>query len=216
MGIQIETEEEDILQEDYDLYRTVLGKAKDLRDFTQTQISNWVSNHWTSHDEIQVRKVGKLFYFICLDNRDRANLICLGSANFQGALILFTKCSPHISLRAHNFSRVPLWIKVEGLPLLYNKTNIARRALNRIGDVLHFDNASSSTGFKDIIRAKVLIPINNPLVPGFYLNRQEGPREWVDFRYEGVFVFCSKCGRIGHRRPRCRLQWPLPRGTSKW
>ena len=61
MGIQIETEEDDILQEDYDLYRTVLGKVKDLRDFTQTQISNWVTNHWTSHDEIQVRKVGKLF-----------------------------------------------------------------------------------------------------------------------------------------------------------
>lgn len=60
--------------------------------------------------------------------------------------------------------------------MLYNKANIARRALDRIGDVLHFDNASTNPGFKDFLREKVMIPINNPLVPGFYLNRQEGPR----------------------------------------
>lgn len=98
-----------------------------------------------------------------------------------------------------------MWIKVEGLPLLYNKMSVARRALDILGKVLFFDEESTSDGFKDFLRAKVEIPINNPLVPGVYFNRQEGPRAWVDFRYEGVFVYCSKCGRIGHKRPRCRI-----------
>ena len=38
-----------------------------------------------------------------------------------------------------------------------------------------------------------------------YFNRQEGPRIWLDFRYEGIFVYCTKCGRVGHKRPRCKL-----------
>ncbi|KMT13661.1 hypothetical protein BVRB_4g080450 [Beta vulgaris subsp. vulgaris] len=83
--------------------------------------------------------------------------------------------------------------------------SVARRALEKISHVLYFDNESSTEGFKDYLRAKVMISINNPLVPGIYFNRQEGPREWIDFRYEGVFTFCSKCGRIGHKRPKCRL-----------
>lgn len=118
---------------------------------------------------------------------------------------MFTKCSPYFSFRAHSFLKIPILVKVEGLPLLYNKTQVARRALDRIGTVMHFDNDPTSEGFKDFIRAKVVIPINNPLVPGFYLSFQEGPREWVDFRYEVIFVFCNKCDRIGHRHSRCKL-----------
>ena len=162
MGIQIESEEQDTTQEDYILYNSVLGKVKDLRDFTENQIAQWVGTYWTTHDEIQVRKVGKLFYFLCSDDRDRVNLIELGTANFQGALFLFTKCMPHASLRSHTFQRAPIWIRVEGLPLIYNKLHIARRALEKIGKILYFDNDSTKEGFKDFLRAKVVIPINNP------------------------------------------------------
>lgn len=205
MGIQIESIEQDISQEDYILYNKVIGKVKDLRDFTETQIAHWVTTNWITYDDIQVRKVGKVFFFLCSDARDRASFSDLGSANFQGALIIFSKCIPHTSCRSHTFQRIPLWVKVEGLPLLYNKLSIARRALERIGHVLYFDNDSTSEGFKDYLRAKVIIPINNPLVPGFFFNKQEGPLEWVDFKYEGVFIFCTKCERIGHKRLRCRL-----------
>ncbi|KMS95355.1 hypothetical protein BVRB_009020 [Beta vulgaris subsp. vulgaris] len=205
VGIQIESEDQDTNQDDYILYNTILGKVKDIREFTEQQISNWVTSSWITHDSIQVKKVGKIFFFLCTDDRDRAGLIEIGSANFQGALILFTKCQPQNSFSSHSFQRTPIWIKVEGLPLLYNKLSVARRALEKLGTILYFDSNSLKEGFKDYLRAKVLIPINNPLVPGVYFNRQEGPRVWVDFRYEGVFTFCSKCGRIGHRRPRCRI-----------
>lgn len=70
VGIQIETQEQDTSQEDYILYNTVLGKVKDLRDFTEAQVGNWVTNHWTTHDIIQISKVGKIFFFQCSDVRD--------------------------------------------------------------------------------------------------------------------------------------------------
>lgn len=27
--------------------------------------------------------------------------------------------------------------------------------------------------------------------------------KWIDFRYEGIFVFCKKCGMIGHKTSGC-------------
>lgn len=116
---------------------------------------------------------------------------------------------PHASLRSHSFQRAPIWVRVEGLPLIYNKLHVARRALEKIEKILYFDNESTKEGFKDFLRAKVVIPINNPLVPGMYFNRQEGPRVWLDFRYEGIFVYCTKCGRIGHKRPRCKMSFAI-------
>lgn len=140
-----------------------------------------------------------------MDNRERENLAALGSASYDGALVIFSLCSAKASYHSLTFLNAPIWVRVEGLPVMYNKPHIARRALSKIGRVMYFDNKSTSPGFKDLLRAKVVISINNPLVPGFYFDSQNGEPDWKDFRYEGVFVFCYKCGRIGHRRNRCRM-----------
>lgn len=207
MGIKILKEDEDIGPEDHDLLQVVIGKVKDIRDFQEDEIKEWVNQLLITNESIRVKKVSKLFFFICSDMRNIYNLASVGSANYQGALFLFAKCQPRASFRSINFQRAPIWIRVEGQPLIYNKAHIARKALERIGRVLYFDNPSSTIGIKDYLRAKVTILINNPLVPGFYFISEKVEPYWIDFKYEGVFVYCNKCGRIGHKRPRCRLSF---------
>ena len=205
IGQRFSAEDGDLAPEDSLLLNAVVGKVKDVRDFQERTIQDWVYLKWTTHDEISIKKVGKLFFFFCVDNRDRENLAALGSACYDGALVIFSLCNAKASYHSLTFLTAPIWVRVEDLPLMYNKPHIARRALSKIGRVLYFDNKSTSPGFKDLLRAKVVIPINNPLVPGFYFDSQNGEPDWVDFRYEGVFVFCAKCGRVGHRRNRCRM-----------
>lgn len=43
MGIQIQPKENDVTHEDYILYNTVFEKIKDLLDFSEHQINEWVS-----------------------------------------------------------------------------------------------------------------------------------------------------------------------------
>lgn len=149
MGHKISAQDGDQVLEDGLLPNAVIGKAKELRGFQESSIREWVLYHWITHDEIQVKKVGKLFFFFYLDNRDKENLTALGYASFQGALFLFMVCKPKESYHAHIFLHAPIWVKVEGLPLLYNETHIARRALQRIGRVLYFDNSSTSQRFEN-------------------------------------------------------------------
>ena len=205
MGPKFSAQDGDVVPEDSLLLNAVVGKVKDIRDFQENTIREWVQFKWTTHDEISVKKVGKLFFFFCLDVRDKENLTALGSACFDGALVVFTNCVASASFEHYKFLHAPIWVKVEGLPLMYNKTHVARRVLQKIGRVLYFDNKSTSPGFKDYLRAKVVIPVNNPLIPGFFFDNQNGEPDWVHFRYEGVFVFYTKCGRIGHRQTRCRM-----------
>lgn len=54
--------------------------------------------------------------------------------------------------------------------------------------MLYFDNPSTFTGFKDFLRAKVVISANNPLILGFYLDYHSKEPDWIHFRYEGFFL----------------------------
>ena len=78
---------------------------------------------------------------------------------------------------------------------------------SRVGKVLYFDEASGQPGLKKHFRALVWIKTKSPLIPGMYLEMQEGRTIWIDLRYEGVYVFCKRCGRIGHKSSSCSLPW---------
>lgn len=65
MGIRILKEEEDSGPEDCELLQAVVGRVKDIRDFHEEEIREWVNQLWITNNEIKVRKVGKLFFFIC-------------------------------------------------------------------------------------------------------------------------------------------------------
>lgn len=57
------------------------------------------------------------------------------------------------------------------------------------------------------MRAKVWLKLNRPLVSGCFLECKNREAVWIDFRYEGVFNFCKRCGRIGHDMIECMASW---------
>uniref|UniRef100_A0A803MRQ8 CCHC-type domain-containing protein n=1 Tax=Chenopodium quinoa TaxID=63459 RepID=A0A803MRQ8_CHEQI len=132
-------------------------------------------------------------------------LLRYGHTNYKGAIFIFKRCLVGHALRSMNFDGAYLWIQVEGLPVHYNSVSIASRALSKIGRVLCFDNESLDPPIRGAHRAKVWISLNRPLIPGFYFEYEKGSFEWVDFRYEGVFVLCRVCGKIGHKEKYCKL-----------
>lgn len=81
----------------------------------------------------------------------------------------------------------PMWIRVEGIPLTSNHPHGARRALEKLGRVITFDNASLQEGPKEFLRVKVQVQLDKHFVPGYFYEYQIGHFQWVDFRYEGIF-----------------------------
>lgn len=145
----------------------------------------------------QSRRLVNSFFF-CLNTRDRDNLTTLGSTTYDGALLLYTKrnakfpsnLTPFYTLLSGKMLKVSL--------SCINKPQQHVQPYKQFGEF-------SNPGFKDYIRSKVVIPVNNPLVPGFYFDAQNGEPYWVDFRYEGIFVYYSKCGSSEHRKPKCKM-----------
>ncbi|MCH80769.1 F-box/FBD/LRR-repeat protein [Trifolium medium] len=54
-----------------------------------------------------------------------------------------------------------------------------------------------------IVKIKVAYNVQKPIIPGLYIGHQSDGTTWVDFRYEGLPMFCFNCGLVGHIEANC-------------
>lgn len=55
------------------------------------------------------------------------------------------------------------------------------------------------------VRARILVPLYNPLLSGWWFRRAKMDPVWIEFRYENLPFFCFYCGRISHDESQCSL-----------
>lgn len=157
---------------------------------------------------IKVTKQANLYFFHCREIQHKSDILGLyDTMNFKGALLILKPWKPLDSFKSFNFSESAMWLKLEGIPFMIHSKSLTNGILARIGRVLQFDESSEGPGLKKYFRALVWIKTKSPLVPGMYIEVQEGRTLWIDIRYEGVFVFCKRCGRIGHKSSSCSQSW---------
>jgi hypothetical protein len=100
----------------------------------------------------------------------------------------------------------PFWIQVHGLPLA-NMTLKNAIAIGRgLGLLIKVDDIDGGKKtFRSYLRILVEINVFDPLKLGFSLRRDQGEPSWISFKYERLDFYCTSCGRIGHKKPTCRV-----------
>ena len=73
-----------------------------------------------------------------------------------------------------------------------------------LGSLMQVEDCSGvQKTFRSHLRILVKIDVLEPLKPGFYLSCQEGEPHWISFKYERLDIYCTTCGRIGHKEQHC-------------
>lgn len=183
----------------------VMGYFKDYRNFIVEQIQNWVNTRWFTNEDIKVGKSGKTFFFYRTHEEDRHNLLARKNTCYQGALLVLKCWFPSVAIRSFDFFSCPIPVRVEGIPLTCNRAHVAERALMKLGRIICCDEASLSEGPKEFICAEVYMEVDKIIILGYFYEYVRDHFKWIDFRYEGVFIFGEKCGKIGHKISRCKL-----------
>jgi hypothetical protein len=98
----------------------------------------------------------------------------------------------------------PFWIQIHGFPLANLTLQNAVAIGKGLGTLMQVEDCSGAQKpFKSFLRILVKIDVLEPLKPGFYLSREEGEPLWISFKYERLDIYCSSCGRIGHKDQHC-------------
>lgn len=103
------------------------------------------------------------------------------------------------------FNKSPFWIQIHGLPLLNMSLKNSIAIGKGLGTIIKVDEDSGGNRtFRSYLRLLVEIDVTRPLKAGFSLKREEGEPLWIIFKYERLDIYCTSCGRIGHKLHSCR------------
>jgi hypothetical protein len=124
--------------------------------------------------------------------------------NVNGFLIILQQWHPKATLTELSFHSASFWIQVHGLPLINMSTKIAISIGNGLGNLLQVDDSGSNKKtFKSFLRLLVEIEVSNPLKLGFPFQRVDDEPLWIFLKYERLDIYCTTCGRIGHKPIHC-------------
>ncbi|KAL2898901.1 hypothetical protein RDABS01_023983 [Bienertia sinuspersici] len=160
-----------------------------------------------NHQSLVVSRDNDVLYFFFHNPQDWEAIVHhYNFLNFKGGLILLRPWSYTFSYKSINFtfSYKSMWVNAEGIPYILSTEEFAHKVFGMAGGVLDIDMESLMPGPRRYMRARVRTQLGKPLVPGCYIEYEPDKLLWVDFRYEGVFHFCKKCGIIGHDTTTCR------------
>ncbi|XP_074297764.1 uncharacterized protein LOC141628535 [Silene latifolia] len=147
--------------------------------------------------------MGDIYVLHCADVEDMEGLLGRSTATLDGAIMVFAKWYPNVVPRTVRFPFAEVWVRVCGLPFEYLNMDVGRVAgkllsPNFVGEP--FDMVPEN----DYLSLRVCIKLNEPLMPGFFLAMDGGYLLWVQFRYEEIFKYCIRCGKVGHKGSQCR------------
>jgi hypothetical protein len=105
------------------------------------------------------------------------------------------------------FTTVPIWVQFKEIPFHLLSKELARDLGKRVGELMSIDNNSRSDMFSKILKARVRLPLDTPLLRWIVLLDGITKEEVVvSIGYERLPSFCCHCGIVGHQGARC----PMP------
>ncbi|KNA24931.1 hypothetical protein SOVF_011120 [Spinacia oleracea] len=184
---------------------SVIGRFVGRNPPVVSLVQHIVRTRWVSRSDIRVHQFGSFFLFECRDRGDMEAIIRQHTAVVDGRLINFRKFDSLDSPDLINFNTTCLWVRVHGLPLPYLTEGWVRQIFEQVGYVDIVEDVNDNRSLNSELRAKVLVDISQPLLPGCYIPLEGDREQWVYLKYEGVFRFCKKCGCAGHSTSRCLM-----------
>jgi hypothetical protein len=104
-----------------------------------------------------------------------------------------------------SFNEMAIWVNILNLPLGLRNEKWGFEIAGKIGkEVLKVDVDEQKRAVGKELRARVVIPLNEPLPRGVYVfSSRRQRKEWYDVVYERLPYFCFSCGIIGHSEIEC-------------
>lgn len=114
-------------------------------------------------------------------------------------LVIVTEFDASKTLEEHDFTTIPIWIRVLKLPLGMIDKEVGKIIGGEIGVFMDADPGENVAEAGCFLRVKVRINIKKPLRRGIMVfDEVRGIERWCPLQYEFLLEFCYVCGIIGH------------------
>ena len=160
---------------------------------------------WRPVYPMEVRRLDKNIFMFSFQHEVDTHKVFQGRPwSCRGGHLVLKKWSPDVTWQEVDFTFSAFWVQVHGLPTLWKTEDNLKRIGANIGRVLDVDLIGESGGaWKRFLHVQVELPVDKPLLPGFFLPRPNNTDSWIGLKYEKLANICYKCGIISHEEESC-------------
>nr|POF24468.1 uncharacterized protein CFP56_10684 [Quercus suber] len=126
-----------------------------------------------------------------------------GPWSFNNQLLLLRRWERGMTANSVNFTHLPIWVQVWGLPFDLFSEEVGNDIGKGLGRVVEVDTKAIASDQARFLRVRVEIPLDKPIRRGSKVQGPEGDTVWIAFKYERLIGLCFNCGRLGHEAKHC-------------
>ncbi|QHO43955.1 uncharacterized protein DS421_5g167110 [Arachis hypogaea] len=188
-----------------DTAQKLVGRVLTDKILNTVTVRKTICNMWGDPQGLVITNAGQncfILNFKCQEEAKRAHEG--GPWRIEGHMLSLQWWRSNLSINEVNYNQLPIWVQIHGLP--YDKINIknAEKIGAIIGRVISAEDPFvEGNMLRSFLRVRVEINVQEPLKTGFWFKRDDRSHSWAEFKYEKLYDYCYKCGRIGHDKRGC-------------
>ena len=198
---QVELDDEEVLEG-----WVLAGRFLSKRRINLEAVVKALKPIWKTSENFVVQDIGDNATLFIFQNEEDLNRVLKASPwSFDKYLLVFHKLGKGDSASSITFNRSFFWIQVHGLPMRMQTKEVAEKIAGQLGPIEKVDVGSRGFSLGKYLRLRVSIDISKPLCRGRVVRMGATEKDWVDFRYERLPIFCYWCGKLDHDDRDCPL-----------
>ncbi|KAM6593181.1 hypothetical protein CsatA_000884 [Cannabis sativa] len=217
--IDIEGEEEgveiDVLDSEeevvFDDRFCLVGRFLNARTVDFEAMRHTLAGLWKPGKGLFVKELGPNLYLFQFYHEIDIKRVINGSPwTFNRLLFLFGRVPRGGDPKSIPLNKLDMWVQIHGLTSGFMTERVVKEAAKVIGELVETDPKNNNGLWRDFMRVRVRVNIDQPIKRRMKLKKAGGEWFWAPFKYEFLPTFCYICGIIGHTENFCHKLFDTP------